>query len=231
MIHLTEEDLILLYYSEPLANSDHLSECATCRESLASLARTLDACNTWDPPEPDPAFLANLRHKVAPRPTLLPSPTRKGGVPRYAWLAAAAVLILSVTFFAGRASRKAVAQPAIMAGLSQDARARILAITLADHLDRAELLLTEISNSSDASDDADRARDLVSEGRLLRQSITGPTGDLLDEVERFMLDVANAPDTVTPVQLTEWRNRINSGSLLFKVRILQSNLRQKEEKL
>jgi hypothetical protein len=230
MIHLTEEDLILLYYSEPLANSDHLSECATCRESLASLARTLDACNTWDPPEPDPAFLANLRHKVAPRPTLLPSPTRKGGVPRYAWLAAA-VLILSITFFAGRASRKPAAQPAIMAGLSQDARARILAITLADHLDRAELLLTEISNSSDISDDADRARDLVSEGRLLRQSITGPTGDLLDEVERFMLDVANAPDTITAVQLTQWRERINSGSLLFKIRILQSNLRQKEEKL
>jgi hypothetical protein len=230
MIHLTEEDLILLYYSEPLANSGHLSECATCRESYAALARTLDACNTWDPPEPDPAFLANLRHKVAPRPTLLPSPTRKGGVPRYAWLAAA-VLILSITFFAGRASRKPAAQPAIMAGLSQDARARILAITLADHLDRAELLLTEISNSSDISDDADRARDLVSEGRLLRQSITGPTGDLLDEVERFMLDVANAPDTITAVQLTQWRERINSGSLLFKIRILQSNLRQKEEKL
>ena len=224
MKHLTEEDLVLLYYSEPLANSDHLAECATCRQSYAALARTLDACNDWNPPEPDPVFLARLQRQVTPKPNLIV-------MPRYVWLAAAAALILSITFFAGRASRKPVSTPAIMAGLSQDARARILAITLADHLDRAELLLTEIANSSDISDDADRARDLVSEGRLLRQTITGPTGDLLDEVERFMLDVANAPDTITPVQLTEWRERINSGSLLFKIRILQSNLRQKEEKL
>src|SRR5579862_202227 len=147
--HLTEEDLVLLYYSEPSADSAHLSECSACRESYTALARTLDACNSWNPPEPDPAFIASLRHKIAPRPNLIV-------MPRYAWLAAAAVLILSITFFAGRASRKPVAQPVIMAGLSQDARARILAITLADHLDRAELLLTEIANSSDISDDADR---------------------------------------------------------------------------
>jgi hypothetical protein len=222
--HLTEEDFVLLYYSEPSVDSAHLSECPACRESYKALARTLDACNDWNPPEPDPAFLARLQRKVAPKPNLIV-------MPRYVWLAAAAALILSITFFAGRASRKPVSPPAIVAGLSQEARARILAITLADHLDRAELLLTEIANSSDASDEADRARDLVSEGRLLRQSVTGPTGDLLDEVERFMLDVANAPGTITPVQLRQWRERINSGSLLFKVRILQSNLRQKEEKL
>ena len=41
-----------------------------------------------------------------------------------------------------------------------------------------------------------------------------------------MLDVANSAGSAG-----EWRERLNSASLLFKVRILQSNLRQKEEKL
>ena len=67
--------------------------------------------------------------------------------------------------------------------------------------------------------------------RCLRQSVTGATGELLDEVERFMLDVANSPDYKSAVQLAQWRERINQASLLFKVRILQSNLRQKEDKI
>lgn len=219
MNHLSEEDLILLYYNEPAAPRGHLADCPACREALAALSRTLDVCNSWDPPEPDPAFLANLN-----RTRTIPGLDRRGGVPRYAWLAAAAALILSIAFFAGRASRPP--EPIVLSGLSQQARERILAISLADHLDRAELLLTEIANTSDSTAAPDRARDLVSEGRLLRQSASGSTGDLLDEVERFMLEVSNSPDSAA-----RWRDRIHSQSLLFKVRILQSNLRQKEEKL
>ena len=223
MNHLTEEDLILLYYNEPSAGAtahQHLSACPVCREALSGLAQTLDTCNAWQPVEPDPAFLARL--------ALLNRPRRRT-VFQLTWLAAAALLILSIAFFAGRASR--VPQPVPMAGLSQQARARILAISLADHLDRAELLLTEIANSSDAAGDADRARDLVSEGRLLRQSVSGGTGELLDEVERFMLEIANSPAGPAPAQFAAWRERISSASLLFKVRILQSNLRQKEQTL
>ena len=226
MNHLTEEDLVLLYYSEPAAaeSRSHLAACSTCREAFSSLRQTLDICNSFEPPEPDPAFLASLPRFITPKVVDI-APRRS----RVAWLAAAAAVILSVAFFAGRASRQP--QPVVMAGLSQEARARILTITLADHLDRTELLLTEIANSSDPAVGGDRARDLVSEGRLLRQSVSGATGELLDEVERFMLDVANSPDNNSAVQLAQWRGRINQASLLFKVRILQSNLRQKEDKI
>ncbi len=225
MNHLTEEDLVLLYYSEPAAaeSRSHLAACSTCREAFSSLRQTLDICNSFEPPEPDPAFLASLPRFITPKVVDI-APRRS----RVAWLAAAAAVILSVAFFAGRASRQ---PPVVVAGLSQEARARILTITLADHLDRTELLLTEIANSADPAVGGDRARDLVSEGRLLRQSVTGATGELLDEVERFMLDVANSPDNKSAVQLAQWRGRINQASLLFKVRILQSNLRQKEDKI
>ena len=226
MNHLTETDLVLLYYNEPAATEfrPHLAGCSACREAFSSLRQTLDVCNNVEPPEPDPAFLAGLRRAIAPK--VIDIGLRRF---RYTWLAAAAAIILSIVFFAGRASRRP--EPAVIAGLSAQARARILAITLSDHLDRTEFLLTEIANSSDPAEESDRARDLVSEGRLLRQNVTGATGELLDQVERFLLDVANSPDKNTALQLAQWRERINSDSLLFKIRILQSNLRQKEEKL
>ena len=114
-----------------------------------------------------------------------------------------------------------------------------MAITLADHLDRAELLLTEISNATDTAPDFSsaryRAQDLVGEGRLILQTISAETGEtattsLLDEVERFMLEVANSPDRVTPEELQTLQRRMNSGSLLFKVRIIQSNFRTEGQK-
>ncbi len=53
---------------------------------------------------------------------------------------------------------------------------------------------------------------------------------LLDEVERFMLEVANSTEKLTPVEMRQLRERIGSGSLLFKVRIIESNLRNEGQK-
>jgi hypothetical protein len=111
---------------------------------------------------------------------------------------------------------------------------------LADHLDRAEMLLTEISNAGDPGllnfgAERGHARDLVEEGRLMRQMLArqgnSPTLTFLDEVERFLLEVANAPDSVRPNELRELQQRIGSGSLLFKVKIIESNLRTRGQKL
>jgi hypothetical protein len=84
------------------------------------------------------------------------------------------------------------------------------------------------------SDERLRAQDLVEEGRLMRQTLAreGETSTLalLDEVERFMLEVANSPEALTPVERHALRERIGSGSLLFKVRIIESNLRTEGQK-
>ena len=127
-----------------------------------------------------------------------------------------------------------------MAGLSDQARARILEISLADHLDRADTLLTEISNAGDAGSldfaaERGRAQDLVEEGRLMRQTLArqgnGPTLTFLDEVERFLLEVANAPDSVSAREVRELQQRIGSNSLIFKVRVIESNLRTQGQRL
>jgi hypothetical protein len=156
---------------------------------------------------------------------------------RLAFAAVAVASVLIAAFTAGRLSRHA--EPSITAGLSKQARSRILAISLADHLDRAEMLLTEISNASDSdpsefSDMRGRAQDLVDEGRLMRQALAAQgdsaTLSLLDEVERFMIEVSNAPDQLTAEDVRGLQQRIGSGSLLFKVRIIESNLRTEGQK-
>ena len=52
-----------------------------------------------------------------------------------------------------------------------------------------------------------------------------------DEVERFLIEIANSPDSVSPGEVREIQQRIGSGSLLFKVRIIESNLRTQGQKL
>jgi hypothetical protein len=243
MTHLTEEDLILVYYNEPGTNQakKHLAECSECRTAADSLARALSICNEWTVPERPPEFGHDVWIQLAPQ---LDVPARKalGWHGFRIWAAAAgfAVLLLAV-FLAGRYSRPTpVINAPVMAALSDQARERILAIAVADHLDRVQILLTEIADTSDTNSeilaaDRDRAEDLVQEGRLMRQSLAArgesATTSFLDEVERFLIEAAHTPDSTSTQAVADLRERIESGSLLFKVRIVESNLRNEEHKL
>jgi hypothetical protein len=141
-------------------------------------------------------------------------------------------------FFAGRYSRRAEAP--VMAGLSDKARQRILSIAVADHLERVQNLMTEIANTTGTGPDAlaaDRARaaDLVQEGRLVRQSLAAQgetsTTNVLDEVERFLIETSHTPENASAQEVLDLQERIESGSLLFKVKIVESNLRHEEQTL
>jgi hypothetical protein len=230
MKHLSEEDLVLLYYDEPgVAEGSktalvHLAECVDCRAAAESVAQTLNACNEWSPPAADAELGRSVWARLAPQ-----LDRRPAAYGRRTWLMAAAVAALVIAaFFAGRISSRPA--PAITAGLSESARERILSIALTDHLDRAQLLLTEVANMNDA-DSAEfaasraRAKDLVNEGRLLRQVMASGNEPILEEVGRFVLEVANAPDSVNAGEIQGLKQRIDSESLLFKVRIIEANLR------
>ena len=242
--HLNEEDLVLIYYREPGAPADavsHLAQCGQCRADFDALAETLNACLDWTVPDPPPDFGQSVWAGLAPQ--LAPNRRPIHVRPVQAWFAiAAAVLLVIGAFTAGRWSRPA--EPPLTAGLSPQARERIFAITMADHLDRAEVLLTELENADDNdtsgfSAEREQARDLVHEGRLIRQMLSSRAeasrGEssllpLLDDVERFVLEIANAPEQVSPVEIRELRQSVGSDSLLFKVRIIESNLRSEVRK-
>ncbi len=246
MTHLTEEDLILVYYQEP-GTSDakaHLAECAQCRAAAESLARTLTLCEEWPVPERPADFGHDVWLRLVPE-------LEKHRSPESKWVgffnlrpfrigaaAAGFAMLLLMVFLAGRYSRPA--QPVVLAGLSDQARERILAIAVADHLDRVQILMTEISNTSAANTeefaiDKSRAADLVQEGRLVRQSLAArgesATTNFLDDVERFLIETAHTPDTASASEVQDLRERIDAGSLLFKVRVVEANLRNEERKL
>ena len=73
MKHLSEEDLVLLYYDEPgvVEGSKtalvHLAECADCRGAAEALAQTLDACNEWSPPAADAELGRTVWARLAPQ--------------------------------------------------------------------------------------------------------------------------------------------------------------------
>jgi hypothetical protein len=238
MKHLSEEDLILIYYGEPGTPEGaqaHLADCGQCKAAADSLAETLNLCNDWSVPAPPPEFERRTWSRLV---SGIENTPRGWSIPRV-WIAiAAALMLMAGGFVMGR--RSSSPKPSIIAGLSTQARERILEISLADHLDRAGMLLTEISNTGESSPmdftmARGRAQDLVEEGQLMRQTLAhqgeSATLTFLDEVERFLLEVANAPDSMSPGEVRKIKQRIGAGSLLFKVRIIESNLRTQGQKL
>jgi hypothetical protein len=108
---------------------------------------------------------------------------------------------------------------------------------MSDHLERSQVVLAELVNGTagDFTWERDRARDLVSENRLLRQTAVraGDTSQaaLLDELERALLDIANSPSNISSDDLENLQRRIESEGLLFKVRITSTDVREKGQKL
>ena len=112
-------------------------------------------------------------------------------------------------------------------------------VALGNHLDRSQIVLAELVNATprtiDLKDERDRARDLVDENRLIRQTALhdGDMADaaVLDELERTLLDIANGPADPSPADLEALQQRIEREGLLLKVRIVSSNVRLKGQQL
>lgn len=157
---------------------------------------------------------------------VLPAAHRfRARVRRYLPAAAAAVLLLAVGYLAGRLAPNVAPAPPT---LSADARQRLLAETLADHLERSQRLFTELANSSSeetASMAGERraAEELLSANRLYRTAAErgGREGvaALLNEMEPVLLELAHLPAEPQPADLEFLRRRIDAQGLLFKTRV------------
>jgi len=103
-------------------------------------------------------------------------------------------------------------------------------------------MLVELSNAApndpkqkevNISAEQRRAEDLLQENRLYRQTALqeGDAGlaSVLDELERVLLDVAHSPEEVTPAQLATIQKKIEARGILFKVRVVNKELQQRQE--
>jgi hypothetical protein len=95
-----------------------------------------------------------------------------------------------------------------------------------------ELMNSDSKGTVDISEEQLRAQDLISENRLYRQAALR-TGDksvsnVLDELERVLLDVAHSPSKLNSEEFQQIRERIAADGILFKIRVVGSNLRERE---
>jgi hypothetical protein len=244
MKHFTEEQLIAYRegeLSQRHAIANHLSRCEECRAELARIEAVLAALDTLQVPDPGEDYGRRVWQQIAPR-----LPERPGSwwrawfePRRLAALGAVAALIL-VAFIAGRITKRS--NPGNTAENREQVRERILVVAVGEHLGRSEMMLVELSNADpkgskqkqvNISTEQRRAEDLLEENRLYRQMALqeGDAGlaSVLDELERVLLDVAHGPQEVTPAQLEAIRQRIESRGILFKVRVVNQELQQRQQ--
>ena len=243
MNHLSEEELILHYYGEEgdaLSSEKHLEECSGCRELYGSLQRVLNVVDSLPTPERGPEYGAGVWSRIEHR-----IPNRRRWLTGFEWRWAAASLamagLLIAAFVAGRHYPQAGSRPqapVFTAAADPKAGERVLLVAVGDYLERSQMVLIELANADpkgklDISDEQERAASLVSESRLYRQTAEH-TGDVavanvLDELDRVLLDIAHGPSEVSPVELDNLREKLKSEGILFKIRVLGSNVRTQEK--
>lgn len=242
MKHPSEEELVSYHYGDDgkafqKEVEQHLAACASCRASYASLEQVLARLDSLPVPERPESYGAEVWQRLRPQ-----LPARRESwwaawftAPRWARAGAMAGLLV-VAFLAGRYWQPRQAPP--MAAISPQVRERILLLAVGGHLDRSEMLLVELVNaegkgSTNINAEKHRAEDLVASNRLYRQAAlrSGDTGmaNVLDELERTLLRIAHSPSSLTPAELDQLRRRIEAQGIVFKVRVISSQVREKEK--
>jgi hypothetical protein len=170
-------------------------------------------------------------------------PNAAGLPPRAAWLAlaGACVALPLIGFLVGLRWSSVLGRTVARTGVVADTvspervRARILLITVGDHLERSQMALVELVNAEsdraiDISSEQIRVEDLLAANRLYRQTASEEgepaVADLLDELERVLVEIARSPSTLSAAELSRLRTRIEERGILFKVKVLGTRIRE-----
>jgi hypothetical protein len=235
--HLSDEDLVLHHYGEPGRGeaAAHLEACAECRSRRDALARDLAAVSV-EVPERGERYEAELWERLAPR---LDAAQVVRPRPRRLFVPVALAASLALAFLLGR-SMSPPARPSPPPVASSGRQERVLMGAVEDHLERSRRVLVELAGAQaqarplDISAEQAWAANLVANNRLYRQSAarTGEArvADVLDELERLLVEIANGPAEMGPADIRELRKRIEDRGLLFRVKALQSKMRERAQK-
>ena len=240
--------------AEHVRIATHLQTCADCALVVAEFQHIVRDASALGAIEPPPHVWTRIKSTVESRqstvdsqvvaPSTPSAPRAPIRWPRFAWAMATAALIV-MAFFIGRFTQpreqqNAAQQPAApnttRAGADEaTVRERVLLIAVGDHLERSQMVLVELAHAQtldelDISEERQLADDLVASNRLYRQTAQqmGQTNvaGLLDELERVLVEVARGPSTVSIQELTDIQQRIESQGILFKVKVIGSEIRE-----
>ena len=249
--HLADEDFVLDYYGE-LDAADrervhaHLSWCADCQSADRDVRETLRLVDVTQVPEPPASFERDMWARIEPQLHTASSPWwarlraaltgEPNLLPRLAW-GGGAVAAIVLAFFVGRFGRPEPS-PAPNRVAINAARERVLDAEVEDHFERSQRVLADVVNlDTDSSvalaSDRERAADLVAAGRVYRRTADAlgetATSELLEDLERVLLDVANGSADPSPREVDNWRQRIDQQDLVFRLRVVGAELRRRQE--
>jgi hypothetical protein len=254
MTHPTEETLNNyvereLSPAEHVRVATHLESCGECALVVSDIQQIVRDASALGPVEPPEHVWGLIQARLEPRAQSLeptahrPQTTAQSPWTRYGWALATAALVV-MAFFTGRFVHQREQQNASQQNAATTARAvsddamvreRVLLIAVGDHLERSQMVLVELAHAEtsgvlDISAERQLADDLVASNRLYRQTAQHMgqenVATLLDELERVLVEVARGPSTVSIQQLADMQQRIESQGILFKVKVIGSEIRQ-----
>ena len=246
MKHLTEEDLIGYREGETTQRetiAEHLTACAACREELGRIEAVLKALDNLPVPQRGEEYGRRVWQQIAPRLPEKAGPGWRAWLEPRRWAAVGALAAMVIAaFVAGRWSNGHGGIPVAVTPSAAQVRERVLVVAVGEHLGKSEMVLMELSNAAPSSPEQrqvnisaeqKRAEDLLDENRLYRETAK-QQGDValasvLDDLERVLLDVAHSPDELTPAKLASLQKRIEDRGILFKVRVVDKELQDKQK--
>lgn len=244
MKHLTDDDLVLHYYGELDSAGDaqttaHLASCEPCHRSYVRLQRVMAAIDNMPVPAVNDGFERTVWARLEPS-----LQGRRGWLSWFVltpanigWVAAVLVLVAGA-FFAGRMTTHQPPKESQTVSADQF-REGVLLADVGEHLDRSQTMLVELVNAEpdvanmDLTSEREHAEELLAANRLYRQTAT-ETGDvalsqLLDELERLLVELSASPDHLPGQDLERVQQRIAAKDLLFKVRVVSSAVKERQK--
>lgn len=240
MNHMSEEQIILHYYGDADGEAEverHLAACPACRAEFARVQQMLSQIEPLEVPEQGPEFEGKTWLNVRDR-----LPEKRSGwlawlvSPRRLALAGSMAVLLVAAFLAGHFWQRPQPPQPIAHNQTDVNPQRVVLVAVGNHLERSQMLLLEIMHNDDSgqinfSAEQQLARDLLDDNHLYRLSAQ-QAGDpqvarVLDELGRVLAEVANGPSEVSSGDLQQVRHTIQSEGLLFKVRVIQSEVNSK----
>ena len=243
-MHYTEDDLILLYYREHRRSERvqrHLEACDRCAAAYREIAATLDLVAPPDVPERGDQYGLEVWQRIRlDLPEVEPAWWQGWIRWQRTALAGGVAALVVAAFVVGRTWPQGRTPAAVVqTAETHDSTERVRLAAVGDHLEQSERVLLDLLNAQvlgqrpvDVTSEQAWAADLIASNRLYREASVQAGEEevaaVLDELERNLLDIVHGPATLTPAQLDEIRVRLDAAALLFRVRVMSDELRERE---
>ncbi len=235
---ISDDELVLHRYGEldPARRAEVDAALAADPMTAArhrALTRTLDAVSAAEAPAPSADLGERMWARVEPKLGAQQPAMRLR--PLLGFAAAAGLTLVAVVLWSGRAPLPG-ATPTIAAAeaipFTPAARERVLLTRVAHHLDGSQRLFASVSNGDASRPDLAEARAwaqrALAANRVYRNAAAAADEKrmvvLLDAMEPLLIEIATAPETMSPGELAFLQQRIEDADLLFRLRSAQKRL-------